>query len=65
MSSATRSRGTPSLRAIASMIRRFAWCGTNAARSLTATPARSHACAAIGCMAVVAQRKTAWPSWYR
>ena len=31
-------------------------------RALTATPARSQAWAAMGCMAVVAHRNTAWPS---
>src|SRR5579875_3361608 len=62
MSSAMRSLGAPSLRAIDSMIRRLAWCGTNAARSSGATPAWSQAALATGCSAVVAQRNTAWPS---
>jgi hypothetical protein len=51
------------LRAIASTIRRFAWCGTNAVSSVGSTPASSQAFFATGCRAVVAQRKTACPSW--
>ena len=62
MSSATRSRGIPSLLAIASMIRRFAWCGTNAAMSAGVTPARRQASSATGAIAVVAHRNTACPS---
>ena len=45
-----------------SMMRALAWCGTNAAMSSGATPARSQACSASGASAVVAQRNTAWPS---
>jgi hypothetical protein len=47
-----------------SMIRRFAWCGTNAARLAGSTPARSQAASATGCSAVVDQRNTVWPSWW-
>ncbi len=50
---------------MASMIRRFAWCGTNAASSVGSTPARSQAFLATGCSAVVAQRNTACPSCVR
>jgi cytochrome P450 len=62
MSVATLAWGAPSLPAIDSMMRRFAWCGTNAASSLGAIPAAAHARLATGCSAVVAQRNTAWPS---
>src|SRR5918994_552796 len=48
--------------AITAMMRPLAWCGTNAAMSSGATPARSQACSASGASAVVAQRNTAWPS---
>ena len=51
------------MRAIASTIRRLAWCGMNADRSAGETPARSQARSATGAIAVVAHRKTACPSW--
>src|SRR5882757_10064414 len=62
MSRATTAFSTPSLRASGSMIRRFAWCGTNAASSLGSTPAFSHTCRASGGNAYVAQRNTDWPA---
>lgn len=60
---ATTACGAPSRRTTASMIRRLAWCVTMPPRSPTATPARRQASSAIGARVVVAQRKTAWPSW--
>ena len=64
ISSATFACGAPSLRAIASMMRRLAWCGTNAVSSDGSIPAAAQASFAIGCSAVVAHRNTAWPSWW-
>src|SRR3954447_26094033 len=62
MSSATTASGAPSRRATASMIRRLAWCGTNAARSAGAIPAAVQAARATSASDVVAQRNTAGPS---
>ena len=65
MSSATLTFDAPSRRAIASTMRRLAWCGMNAASSAGSIPAFRQASSATGASAVVAQRKTAWPSWPR
>ena len=69
MSSATTmSSRAPALRsrlATASMMRRLAWCGTKTSMSSGARPASSIAFSATGAILVVAQRKTACPSWDR
>ena len=67
MSSATRrSSRAPAWRrrfAIASTMRRLAWWGTSTSMSAGVRPAASTARRATGAILVVAQRKTAWPSW--
>ena len=67
MSSATtRVRRRRACLAIASMMRRLAWCGTNTSMSAGLDAGQlGSARARPGRSAVVAQRKTAWPSWWR
>ena len=48
-------------RAIASVMRMLAWCGTKTSRSSTVTPARSSACWPIFAISNDAQRNTALP----
>ena len=45
------------------MMRMFAWCGMNAARSSAVMPAASSACWATFAISQTAQRKTVGPSW--
>jgi hypothetical protein len=56
MSRATIALVAPSRLAIASMMRRLAWCGMNPASYSGATPARRHASIAIGAICEVAHR---------
>jgi hypothetical protein len=46
-----------------SMIRMFAWWGTNASMSSAVTPAASRAFCATGAICQTAHLKTDWPSW--
>ena len=59
----TTDSGSFSCLANSSMMRMFAWCGMNAARSDRLTPAASSACWATFAISQTAQRKTVWPSW--
>ena len=52
-------------RAIASMIRMFAWCGTKTSRSSTVMPVRSSVACAVFAISKAAQRNTALPCMTR
>src|SRR4051794_18753600 len=58
----TTSGPRPSRFTMPSMMRVLAWCGMKAASSSGRTPAFSQVSSANGARAVVAQRKTIWPS---
>ena len=57
----TFSAGRPSLRPMASMIRRFAWCGTSQSMSAAVMPVAARASSTTSARRLTAWRKTSCP----